>query len=179
MGFSEENKYVERKEEVKGLRCPVCGSKNTILFEVFYMVPFVDRILIVSFRCSDCGYKTNLITPSGRGIERRKQKFVVTSQRDLYVKVLRSPFAAIKIPELEIEVSPGPSAKWFLTNIEGVLLRMKKAVESFLVLNEDKEKKEKAEKILKRIIKAIDGNEKFTVILEDPEGLSQIFNGET
>jgi zinc finger protein len=44
------------------------------------------------------------------------------------VRVIRSSTGVIKIPELEIEISPKSASTGYITNVEGVLLRVKSAI---------------------------------------------------
>jgi len=64
-----------------------------------------------------------------------------------------------------------------ITNVEGVLQRVKSAAQtlrSWANSQEQKEEIQKIEKILSDVNKAIAGELPFTLILEDPSGLSSI-----
>jgi C4-type Zn-finger protein len=58
--------------------------------------------------------------------------------------------------------------------VEGVLQRAKSATETLYSWAETQEEKEKIEKILQKIEKAIAGELPFTLIIEDPLGISTI-----
>ena len=79
----------------------------------------------------------------------------------------------VKIPELGVQIDPGPACQGFVTNIEGVLDRIEDVVQSALLWTEDEEKKN-AYVLLERITQARSGTFPFTLILDDPSGNSAI-----
>jgi zinc finger protein len=81
----------------------------------------------------------------------------------------------IKIPELGVEITPGPACEGFVSNIEGVLDRIERVVEAALRWSEGEEK-ENARALLSRIAQARKGALPFTLILEDPSGNSAIIS---
>jgi len=83
--------------------------------------------------------------------------------------------ASIAIPELGVEIDPGPACTGFITNVEGVLDRIHQVVEATCRWNEG-EAKEKACELLERIARAREGNLAFTLVLDDPTGNSAIIS---
>lgn len=65
----------------------------------------------MSFECEHCGYKNNEIQ-SGERIQERGclLKCTISTSRDLNRQVIRSDYAAVKIPELDFEI-PAQSKK--------------------------------------------------------------------
>ncbi len=145
------------------LICPVCGSP--LNFQVIE-----DRkvggesYMIFSFSCPKCGYSGVDIFPL-RSRGPMKIVFRVDSSEKLNVLVARSSTARVEIPELGIEITPGPASRGFITTVEGIILRV------IDVLKGVKEGKSK-EKI-HELEEALE-NPSFTLIIYDPFGTSSI-----
>lgn len=93
---------------------------------------------------------------------------------DLYIRVVRSSSGTFSIPEFGIKVEPGPAADSFISNVEGVLYRILPAVEMAIKFAETDEAVMRGRTVLKMIHDAIEGNLHFTLIMEDPNGVSSI-----
>ena len=78
------------------------------------------------------------------------------------------------MPEFGIDVEPGPAAESFISNVEGVLDRSKQVLKSAINFAEHEEQKAKGREILANIESALEGRFTFTLILEDPAGVSGI-----
>ena len=159
-------------EEGLGFDCPVCKKGQLILSKHIHELPDGDKYLIMKFECNKCNYTKNDLIPIETPIKPGKFILNVNEKEDLKSKVFRSFSGVLEIPELEMEIEPGPAADFYITNIEGVLTRMKDAVTIFKK-NLD-EKNPKIDKILENIDKAINGEFKFTVIITDKVGGSYI-----
>ena len=83
--------------------------------------------------------------------------------------------ATIKIPELGVQIDPGPACQGFVTNIEGVLDRIENIVRGALIWAENEER-ENATTLLDQIARARAGALPFTLIIEDPSGNSAIIS---
>ena len=101
--------------------------------------------------------------------------FEVTSDSDLNVKVVKSGSATLKIPHI-INVEPGPASEGYITNVEGVIERVRKMIESAAECEDDPAAKKKAKNMLKKLGKVLVGREKLKIILEDPDGHSVIIS---
>jgi zinc finger protein len=163
--------------EHKGVRtvvpgpCPSCSNKIEYLYQT-EDIPYFSEILIVSANCPSCGYRyvdTQLL----RDAEPSRYEFFVSAAEDLTVRVVRSMSATVRIPELGVEIDPGPACTGFVTNVEGVLDRIKNVVEGALHWGESGER-ENAGRLLERIARARAGTLPFTLILDDPRGNSAI-----
>jgi zinc finger protein len=145
------------------------------LNKTVYELPDDDKMLILTFQCNKCDYRNNDVIPLITRTEPGISELRVTNERDLKSKLYRSPTASLEIPELELEVEPGPRAGFYLTNIEGVLDRFKSAVSTYRHTLEEKDlKKEEIETLLENIDKAAAGNFNFTLRMTDSEGGSYI-----
>lgn len=135
-------------------------------------IPYFSDILIISAVCPNCGYRyvdTQLLKSS----EPTRHTLSVDGAADLAIRVVRSMTASLSIPELGIEIDPGPACTGFVTNVEGVLDRIEQVVQATCRWNEG-EKKENATALLERIAQARQGTFPFTLILDDPSGNSAL-----
>ena len=151
--------------------CATCGEEVEYVYQT-ETIPYFSDILIVSASCPVCGYRytnTQILQES----EPVRFTFPVVSPDDLLVRVVRSMSAVLRIPELGVEIAPGPACEGFVTNVEGVLDRILSVVEGVLVWAEGTER-ERAE-ILKQEIGGVkEGDFPVTLIIEDPTGNSAI-----
>ncbi|MHA1238637.1 MAG: ZPR1 zinc finger domain-containing protein [Candidatus Odinarchaeia archaeon] len=154
--------------------CPVCKKAYLTEFTGKYTAPYIGDILIFTIKCDKCGFKRSEILPLQ---EKEPSRYMVKVEApcDLYFKVLRSTTGFVRIPEYGVSMEPGIAAQPFITNIEGILLRFLDAVKTLKNWEDAKEKKERCVKLIERIKKAISGEDKFTLIVEDPLGNSAIF----
>jgi zinc finger protein len=114
------------KEELD-FDCPVCKKGQLILSKTIHNLPDGDKILIMKFECNKCDFTKNDIIPVDTPIKPSKFILKVNEKEDLESKIFRSFSGVLEIPELEIEIEPGPAADFFITNVEGILQRMKDA----------------------------------------------------
>ena len=70
--------------------------------------------------------------------------------------------------------APGPGAESFISNVEGVLYRLRSGVETAIMFSHTNEQKAEGQRILQQIDDALNGEENFTLIIEDPVGISGI-----
>ncbi len=149
--------------------CPACGSKGLVIEDYLYDMPEVGKVILSTGKCRVCGYRyTDVRIAEAK--EPRRIIFRVEEPEDLNSLVIRASTATIRIPEIGAEMKPGPAAQGFITTVEGVLHMFKDVLE-FLC-------QEKKDKVciakLEWFKRAIDGGEKFTLIIEDPEGVSMV-----
>ena len=160
-------------DKLENQPCPFCHENKLALTEDNTEVPYFGRIYLFSMKCSGCGFNK-------ADVEAEKQKepckitFNVKNDKDLSVRVVKSSYATVKIPELRIEVTPGPASIGFVSNIEGLLDRFKEVIESERDVAEEDEEKTKCKNLLKKIWKIKCGDIPIKVIIEDPSGNSAI-----
>ena len=152
--------------------CPVCSNEIQYEYKTDN-IPYFSEILIMSARCS-CGYRFVDVMVLG---EQEPVRYIleVSHLEDLTARVIRSSTGTIQIPELEIKVEPGPICEAFITNVEGVLVRIENVVRGVLTWAEGGER-QKAEDLLDRIAGCKSGSMPFTLIIEDPDGNSAIIS---
>ena len=90
--------------------------------------------------------------------------------------MIRSQSATVTIPEIGIKVEPGPKSEGYVSNVEGVITRFKKATKRALTLFTDDESQKNAKKVLEDLDKVLNGDMEVTLIIEDPFGQSKIMD---
>jgi len=88
--------------------------------------------------------------------------------------VLKPAYAAVIIPEQDLEMLPGPASQGFISTVEGVLYRFEEAVKIACSKVESSEQRKKCEELESWIRRAIDGLERFTLIICDYEGAGKV-----
>jgi len=161
-------------DELKGQECPICKTKNLALNEREMEIPFFGKVYLFSMTCSNCKYHKADIEATEKK-EPAKYSFEVSSEKDLSVRVVRSSEATVKIPHI-ITITSGPGSIGYVTNVEGIIKRIKHEIESAKESAEDKADKKKAKNMLKKLNKVLWGQEKLKIIIEDPSGNSAIIS---
>ena len=151
-------------------RCPYCEREIQYLYQT-ENIPYFSDILIVSARC-ECGYR-HADTMVLQGAEPACWEMVVGEPEDLTVRVVRSASAKVTIPELGVEIDPGPACEGFVSNVEGVIGRIDDVLAGVLTWAEGEER-ENALVLRRRIELAREGSLPFTLTIEDPTGNSAI-----
>ncbi len=156
--------------------CPMCHNNTLTLREVARDIPFFGMCYLFSMECQSCDYHmADVEVESQEGQNRPvKYKIEIESQEDLNARVIKSSTATIKIPRL-VEITPGPISNGYITNVEGILNRIKKVIESKKD-DDDPSIRKKAKSQLKKIQRVIWGREKLTLIISDPKGNSAIIS---
>ncbi len=153
-------------EEV--IKCLNCGENTFKVMIYVYEVPFFGNVLIETGVCSKCGFRKTDVSLA----EVSKPKRIilrVESERELNALVLKSSTALVRIPELGIEVAPGPAAPGYITTVEGILHRVLEHIPA-----ECFDEKSQCYSKVMEIKEAIEGRKRFTLIIEDPYGRSGI-----
>lgn len=154
--------------------CPVCSSEMDFNWETKEVPHFGEAMIIAGVCC--CGYRhSDTILLSQK--EPARYTLTVSSPEDLNTRIIRSSSSTIRVPELGIDVEPGPASEAYVSNVEGVLDRIRGIVE-FATRSAceagDLEKAEQGSKILTNMDMALKGQFNLTVIIEDPLGNSAI-----
>ncbi|UZE92802.1 MAG: ZPR1 zinc finger domain-containing protein [Methanosarcinales archaeon] len=153
--------------------CPMCGEELVFRWRPDE-IPYFGEIMHISATCK-CGFKhaDTLILGVQEPV---RYELIVSSSEDLDTRVIRSTSGTIRIPELGIDVEPGPASESFVTNIEGVLERIKDIVKMTRKWTEDDVKLKRIDEVLGTIEGAKSGDAQLTIIIEDPLGNSAILS---
>ncbi len=151
------------------VKCPVCGKKAKSTFSVYY-IPRFGEALLTSISCDNCGYKSSDVIIA-REDNPKRFELKVDSEEKLNCRVIRSSHGDIILPEFGIEIRSTGFSEGFITNIDGLLLRIEDVLKEKVM---NKENAEKVEELIERLEKAREGKEVFRVIIEDKTGNSAI-----
>ena len=160
--------------EITGQECPFCREKKVTLREEEVEIPYFGRLYIFSMECAACGSRKADVEPVEKK-EPCKYTLEVDSDEDMNIKIVKSGAATLKIPHV-ITIEPGPASEGYVTNVEGLLERVKKIIESAAESEEDEATKKKARNLIKKLNKVILGREKLKIIIEDQTGNSAIIS---
>ena len=163
-----------QQEEFEQHPCPLCHEKNLILTEREMEVPYFGKVYLFSMTCSSCKYHKADV----EAVDQKdpvKYDFDISSEDDMKVRVVKSSEATVKVPHITT-ITPGPAAQGYVTNIEGILNRIKYQIETLRDTAEDEEDKKKAKNLLKKLTRIMWGQEKQKLIIEDPSGNSAIIS---
>lgn len=161
-------------EKIENQPCPMCGKKTLTLTEDVTEVPYFGHIHVFSMTCSECKYHKADVEAAEEH-EPCRYTIEIDSQDDMKIRIVKSSQATVKIPHLTT-IEPGIASNGYVTNVEGILNRIKYAVQIARDESEDPDEKKKAKKLLKKITKIIWGQEKAKLIIEDPTGNSAIIS---
>ncbi|MBP2147046.1 zinc finger protein [Methanofollis sp. W23] len=150
--------------------CPVCGKEIEYIYQT-EEIPYFSEILIESATCS-CGWRMSDAFIMREGVP-TKDELTVSSEDDLSVRVVRGSAGRIEVPELGVEIKPGPAAESFISNVEGVLDRID-AVLDMALKTAGAEEQERCLAIKDLIAAVKRGEQKVTLIIEDETGNSAL-----
>ncbi len=162
-------------ETLKNQPCPLCHTNKLSLIEEDYDVPYFGKCYLMSMKCENCDYKVSDIEVAEEK-EPSRYTFEVKNKKDLNVRVVKSGQAIVKVPALKMSVEPGPASEGYISNIEGVLQRFKKIIESERDTTDDEDVRKAAKNLLKKLWKVELGELPVKVIIEDPSGNSAIID---
>lgn len=155
--------------------CPICNAEISFEWET-KDIPHFGEAMIIAGVCERCGFKISdtILLSQGDPV---RYTITIEEPEDLNARVIRSTSGTIRLPELGIDVEPGPASEAYISNVEGVLSKVKGIVAFATKSARDagvEENVRRGEAILGRIERAMEGEGPLTVILEDPLGNSAI-----
>ena len=159
---------------LEGEKCPICSENTLTLTEMERDIPFFGMVAIFSMDCSSCNYHKADVESLEEN-EPAKYTLEVESEEDLKIRIVKSSMAKVKIGTLGT-IEPGEAANGYITNVEGVLNRMKRQVEHLKDIVEDPADAKKAKNTLKKLTRVLWGQEKLKLVIEDPTGNSAIIS---
>ena len=159
---------------LKGETCPVCGKKTLTLTESDIEVPFFGKLFVFSMICESCKYK-KVDVEAAEQHEPARYTLDVNTKEDLNARVIKSSEATVKIPYIG-SIEPGPASEGFVSNIEGIINKMKEQIEHWRDGEEDEAIKTKCKNMIKKLQRALGASEELKIIIEDPTGNSAIIS---
>lgn len=156
--------------------CPQCAvEKSLTMLTISSEIPYFGEHTQITVLCDTCGWKHTDFIPSD-GEKPGFSSLVIDSEKKNSARVVRSSSCTIRIPELDLEVSPGGSSSGYVTNIEGVIKRFENAIETIIRGSDEDQESEIARQILERLRMVKEGEENVRLELLDPRGRSQIIH---
>ena len=159
---------------ISGETCPVCSTKNLSLTEREDDIPYFGKVSLFSMTCTSCKFHKADVE-SLEHHDPAKISIEVSGEADMKIRIVKSSNAKVKIPYIA-DIEPGEAANGYVTNVEGLLKRVKQQVEAIRDTDEDPAVVKKAKNILKKINRVMWGDEKTKIIIEDPSGNSAILH---
>ncbi len=169
-----QKKTDEGPDIIEGQKCPMCFKDTLTLMEHDQEVPFFGPVFIFSMNCTSCNYHKADVECQEQH-EPSKYTITVSEEKDLSVRVVKSSTATIKIPRV-MSIESGAASNGYVTNVEGILNRVKVQLEKTRDLSEDEEDRKKAKNLLKKVQATLWGHDTIDIIIEDPEGNSAIIS---
>jgi len=161
--------------EIESL-CFNCGENGTTKL-LLTKIPFYKEIILMSFECGICGFKNNEIQ-SGDKIQEKGHVFKcsIITQADLNRQVIKSDYAAVKIPEIDFEIPP--SKRGEITTVEGIMSRCISSLEQDQPVRKvlDPEGAAQIDAFIQILIEKRNLKSSFTIVIEDPSGNSFVEN---
>ncbi len=135
-----------------------------------YNIPHFGEAVLTSIYCEHCGYKSSDVIIA-KEENPKEYRLVVDTPEKLNYKVIRSSYGSIKIPEAGLEIKATGFSEGYITNVEGVILRV---IDDLNEKIKTPENEEKIKEIISKLELFRSGKEKFTIEIEDPTGNSAI-----
>ncbi|XP_045469792.1 zinc finger protein ZPR1 [Harmonia axyridis] len=174
--FPELNADDSGATEIESL-CMNCHS-NGITRLLLTKIPFYKDVIVMSFSCDECGFHNNELQ-SGAPVSEKgiRVHLKVVEPRDLNRQVVKSDYTAVKIPELDLEIS-SQSQKGEITTVEGIIDRVIKGLNQDQIVRRisHPEEAEKIDNFIERLKALKDLKDPFNLIVEDISGNSFIEN---
>ncbi|NJE05902.1 ZPR1 zinc finger domain-containing protein [Thermococcus sp. M36] len=174
---SGENANLEGIQVIPLGDCPICGGKGTLkVLQHVHDIPYFGKVMESTIICEKCGYRNADVMM----LEDRPPKLYtvrVEEERDLFTRVVRSKSGTIELDEIGVKIEPGPAAEGFVSNVEGVLERVRETIlmaRHFREQEGDEEAVRRADEILKYIEEVKAGKKPLTVRIMDPLGNSAL-----
>lgn len=165
---------MEKPETIEKQQCPMCKTANLTMIQEEVEIPFFGKTFVFSMTCSNCKYHVADVEAAEQK-EPIKQTIEINSEEDMNIRVIKSSQAIVKIPNITT-ITPGPASNGYITNIEGILKRVKHQIEVLAEDIEDDDEKKKARKLIKKLNRVMWEDEKLKITIEDPSGNSAIIS---
>ncbi len=156
----------------KGLCCPVCLKHTLEVLELPYYIPNFGNSLIFLLKCNSCNYKnTDVLSLENKGPF--KETITINKSEDMNIRIIKGSTAKVIIPGI-IEIESSSLSEGYVSNIEGLLRRVIKAIEFARDSSFKQNSKSIAERHIKKLEDVIDGRDSIKITIDDPAGNSKI-----
>lgn len=157
-------------------RCPACQNLGMEYNTETIDLPYLGESLETMLRCLECGFRhTDFILTDTK--DPLRHTLVINEEDDIMIRVVRSSSGTVRIPELGIEIEPGVASDAYITNVEGVIVRIEKVLFQLLQDAETEEAANKIQDLVEIFARVRAGSaDPLTLIIEDPFGNSAILS---
>lgn len=152
--------------------CPACNDEDGLeMRSITHEMPHVGEVVETVLDCDNCGFRstTTMIAEQDEAVRYELE----VAGDGLTARVVRSTSCTVRVPDLGIDIEPAHASDAYITNVEGVLKRIERVL-GHVRRTEDGDEADKADELLTKLQRMIDGDRSFTLILEDPFGNSAI-----
>lgn len=134
-------------------------------------IPYFQEVIVMASSCDACGYRNSELKPGGSiPAKGKKVKVSVRNVKDLSRDVIKSDTASVIIPEIDLELTSG-TLGGVVTTIEGLITKISESLErvhGFTFGDSlDDSRKSKWQDFRMRLIKLLNLEEHWTLILDD------------
>ncbi|MBR9678718.1 MAG: ZPR1 zinc finger domain-containing protein [Nanoarchaeota archaeon] len=143
--------------------CSQCETDSVIIHQRMIDLPEVGKTLRINSYCENCHVNSSEFVPF-HDKKNSVFKFLINDKLDLNAKVIKSQDCTFRIPELGVELEPGPESQAEIINVEGVLSNITLALDYEYGSN----------KLSNDIARIRKGKKKVTLVLDDPMGVSRV-----
>ncbi|KAI9137930.1 ZPR1 zinc-finger domain-containing protein [Paraphysoderma sedebokerense] len=158
--------------------CVNC-HENGITRLLLTKIPHFREIIVMAFECPHCGFRNNEIQSAGVIQEKGSSQTcrIDGSKKDLNRQIVKSESASVKIHEIDLEI-PAKTGPGLLTTAEGLLSDIIDDLSEAQPLRkyQDEATYNKIEAIISKLRTYMEGNEPFTITVDDIAGNSYIEN---
>lgn len=112
--------------------CPSCESEGSMkLLSLSSEIPYFGEHTQITIICDSCGMRqTDFIPSEERGA--LAYTLSIENLEHLNARVVRGASGTLRIPELDLEVSPGNQATGYVSNVEGVINRFRDIIQMMI-----------------------------------------------
>jgi zinc finger protein len=154
-------------------RCPACGG-TLVMRSSTEKLPYFGDTLHTAVVCEQCDFRhSTSMQLEVKPAQRHTLRFLLP--RDAGVRVVRSHSGTYRVPELGFAAEPAEASEAFVSNLEGVLDRVRDVLLRARMMFDD-ERRDRAEELLGKVQRIKAGDEEATLVLEDPYGNSAILS---
>jgi len=159
---------------ISGQECPMCKKNTLTLIESEKDIPYFGKVYLFSMSCSNCKYHKADVESENAG-EPCKYSFNVENEEDIKARVIKSSTASVKIGRIG-SIEAGIASNGYVTNVEGLLNRLKHQLEVIKETDDDPSSVDTARNHLKKLNRVLWGSESIKIELIDPSGNSAIIH---
>ena len=163
--------------------CPGCMRDCEMNIQMVH-IPHFKQVIISAITCSACGYRTNDVKTGGAIPDKgTRTTLCVEGPNDLRRDILKGESCSLRIPECELHVEPGTMGGRF-TTVEGLIVQVRDDLKGAIFDVDDvvghggdsmaEGKARSWQQFFGTIDKALKGEVKYTIIMEDPLGGSYV-----